>query len=79
MLIIGNHYLNIQFGIVDGRVSVFDINPRFSGSTSVFAQVFNGPDLLIQKYLTGIMPKITPSTRFFESALYHEDWIYNEN
>ena len=72
-------YINIQFGITTGgRVSVFDINPRFSGSTSVFARVLNGPELLVEKYLTGSMPEFTPSTRFFESARYYDDWIYNE-
>jgi carbamoyl-phosphate synthase large subunit len=72
-------YINIQFGITaDGRLSVFDINPRFSGSTSVFARVFNGPELLVEKLLTGSMPKFIPSTRFFESTIYYEDWIYNE-
>lgn len=73
-------YINIQFGITaNGRLSVFDINPRFSGSTSVFARVLNGPELLVEKYLTGFMPKFTPSNRFFESAVYLEDWIYNEH
>ena len=73
-------YINIQFGITaNGKSSVFDINPRFSGSTSVFARVLNGPELLVEKYLTGYMPKFIPSNTFFESAVYSEDWIYNEH
>ncbi len=43
--------LNIQCRLVDGQVKVFEINPRFSGTTSLRAMVgFNEPDLLIRHH-----------------------------
>lgn len=44
--------VNIQCRLVDGVVKVFEINPRFSGTTSLRAMVgYNEPDILIQKHL----------------------------
>jgi carbamoyl-phosphate synthase large subunit len=44
--------LNIQCRLVDGEVKVFEINPRFSGTTSLRAMVgFNEPDLLIRRHV----------------------------
>jgi carbamoyl-phosphate synthase large subunit len=44
--------LNIQCRLVDGKVYVFEINPRFSGTTSLRAMVgFNEPDVLIRKHV----------------------------
>ena len=68
-------YLNIQFGLVDNDLQVFDLNPRFSGSTAVFAQVFNGPDLLIRRALSGSMPDVVLSSRYFESMRYLADFM----
>ena len=46
--------LNIQCRLVDGEVQVFEINPRFSGTTSIRAMVgFNEPDLLLRRHLLG--------------------------
>lgn len=46
--------LNIQCRFVDGQVYVMEINPRFSGTTSLRAMVgFNEPDLLIRKHVLG--------------------------
>ena len=48
--------LNIQCRLVEGKVKVFEINPRFSGTTSLRAMVgYNEPDLLIRKHLLGEM------------------------
>ncbi len=44
--------LNIQLRYIDGRVRPFEINPRFSGTTS--ARAFNGynePEFFIRKYI----------------------------
>jgi carbamoyl-phosphate synthase large subunit len=68
-------YLNIQFGMVGDSINVFDLNPRFSGSTSVFAKVFNGPHLLVQKYFSGIMPEFSCTSHYFESVRYYDDLI----
>lgn len=44
--------LNIQCRLVDGVVKVFEINPRFSGTTSLRALVgFNEPDLLYRRHV----------------------------
>jgi carbamoyl-phosphate synthase large subunit len=54
-LALGAHgALNIQCRLVDGRVHVFEINPRFSGTTSLRAMVgYNEPDVLIRRHLLG--------------------------
>jgi carbamoyl-phosphate synthase large subunit len=46
--------INIQCRLVDGVVKVFEINPRFSGTTSLRAMVgYNEPDILIRRHLFG--------------------------
>ena len=46
--------LNLQCRFVDGNVRIFEINPRFSGTTSLRAMVgMNEPDLLIRRHLLG--------------------------
>jgi carbamoyl-phosphate synthase large subunit len=51
--------VNIQCRFVNGQVYVFEINPRFSGTTSLRAMVgYNEPDVLIRKHLRG--EHITP-------------------
>jgi carbamoyl-phosphate synthase large subunit len=46
--------LNIQCRVVDGEVKVFEINPRFSGTTSIRAMTgYNEPDVLIRRHLLG--------------------------
>jgi len=60
--------LNIQCRLVDGVVKVFEINPRFSGTTSLRAMVgFNEPDLLIRHHLLG--EKIAKNFRFSEKTI----------
>jgi carbamoyl-phosphate synthase large subunit len=44
--------LNIQCRLVNGQVSIFEINPRFSGTTSLRALAgFNEPDILIRRHI----------------------------
>jgi len=46
--------LNIQCRLFDGEIYVFEINPRFSGSTSIRAMVgFNEPDFFVRRYILG--------------------------
>ena len=46
--------LNLQCRFVDGKVRVFEINPRFSGTTSLRAMTgLNEPDLLVRRHLLG--------------------------
>jgi len=46
--------LNIQCRLVHGAVKVFEINPRFSGTTSLRAMVgYNEPDALMRIHLFG--------------------------
>lgn len=45
---------NIQCRFVDGCVKLMEINPRFSGTTSLRAMMgYNEPDTLIRKYVMG--------------------------
>jgi carbamoyl-phosphate synthase large subunit len=44
--------INIQCRLVDGAVKVFEINPRFSGTTSIRAMAgYNEPDVLLRRHL----------------------------
>lgn len=44
--------LNVQCRFVDGKVRVFEINPRFSGTTSLRAMAgLNEPDLLVRRHM----------------------------
>jgi carbamoyl-phosphate synthase large subunit len=46
--------LNLQLRIHDGRIYVFEIHPRFSGTTPIRASAgFNEPDLLLRDALFG--------------------------
>lgn len=46
--------LNLQCRFVGGKVRVFEINPRFSGTTSLRAMTgLNEPDLLLRRHLLG--------------------------
>lgn len=59
--------LNIQCRLVDGKVFVFEINPRFSGTSPMRALAgFNEPELLIKKHI--LNQAITP---FFEFEKGH--------
>jgi carbamoyl-phosphate synthase large subunit len=46
--------INIQCRIHQGKVFIFEINPRFSGTTSLRAMVgYNEPDVLVRTHLLG--------------------------
>lgn len=46
--------INVQCRFVEGRPLIFEINPRFSGTSSIRAMLgFNEPDLLIRKHVLG--------------------------
>ena len=46
--------LNVQCRVMDGEVRVFEINPRFSGTTFLRAMVgYNEPDVLLRRHLLG--------------------------
>lgn len=48
--------INIQCRYMNGKVYIFEINPRFSGTTSLRAMVgYNEPDLLIRKHILNEM------------------------
>lgn len=68
-------YFNVQFGVIDQTYYIFDINPRFSGSTSLFSLIFNGPHLLCQQIKQGTMPSFNHNTSPFSSMRYYEDFV----
>lgn len=46
--------INVQCRLVNGQPMIFEINPRFSGTSSIRAMLgFNEPDLLIRKHVLG--------------------------
>lgn len=52
--------VNIQCRLVNGVVKVFEINPRFSGTTSIRALMgYNEPDVLLRRHVMGqeIIPR----------------------
>lgn len=60
--------LNIQCRLVDGVVKIFEINPRFSGTTSLRAMVgYNEPDVLLRRHLAGL--KIERDFPFEEATI----------
>ena len=61
--------LNIQCRLVAGKVFVFEINPRYSGTTALRAMVgFNEPELMIRKYILG--EDIQPNFPFSRKSNY---------
>ncbi len=73
--------VNIQCRFIDGKVYVFEINPRFSGTTSLRAMVgYNEPDILIRKHLLGedIQPQFNYETGIIMRGL-QETFIRNTN
>lgn len=49
--------LNFQLRFIEGRVRIFEINPRFSGTTSARAYAgLNEPDLFLQSCIFGLRP-----------------------
>ncbi|WDR02343.1 ATP-grasp domain-containing protein [Devosia algicola] len=57
--------INVQCRVADGKVMIFEINPRFSGTSSIRAMLgFNEPDLLIRKHVLGEDISDTPPYRF---------------
>ncbi len=60
--------INIQLRYVDGKCYVFEINPRYSGTSSFRAMVgYNEPDIMIRKYLLG--ESITPHFSYKEGYI----------
>ena len=44
--------INIQCRLYKGKVYVFEINPRYSGTTSIRAMTgYNEPEIMIKKYI----------------------------
>lgn len=61
--------VNIQCRFVDGKVRVFEINPRFSGTTSIRAMLgYNEPDVLIRRHLLG--EDIEPRFAYSEGTVF---------
>ncbi|HPB40238.1 MAG TPA: ATP-grasp domain-containing protein, partial [Flexilinea sp.] len=60
--------INIQLRFVDGKAYVFEINPRYSGTSSFRAMVgYNEPDLMIRKYL--LNEEIEPHFAYKEGTI----------
>lgn len=60
--------VNIQCRLVDGIVYVFEINPRFSGTTSLRAMVgYNEPDILIRWHVLG--EHVEPRFQYCEGVI----------
>jgi carbamoyl-phosphate synthase large subunit len=60
--------LNVQCRLVDGVVHAFEINPRFSGTTSLRAMVgYNEPDVLVRCHLLG--EEIEPQFAYEEGVI----------
>jgi carbamoyl-phosphate synthase large subunit len=51
--------INVQCRLVEGEVVPFEINPRFSGTTSLRALAgYNEPDIIYESEILGITPQI---------------------
>jgi len=77
--------VNLQCRLVNGEPYVFEINPRFSGTTSVRAMAgYNEPDILIRMHILGekIKPRFAYKEGFVVRGLEERfidktDYIYN--
>lgn len=69
--------VNVQCRVVDGAVKVFEINPRFSGTTSLRAMAgYNEPEVLIRREVLG--EEVTPGFSYREGTILRslvEHWI----
>ena len=59
---LGDGYWNVQGMLVSNQLWVFEINPRFSGTTWIVTQFFNGPDLWLRHHLNLETPTEHSST-----------------
>ncbi len=60
--------VNIQCRLVNGEIYVFEINPRFSGTTSLRAMIgYNEPDVLIRHHVLG--EDIEPDFAYAEGTI----------
>ena len=66
-------YLNIQSMNVNGTLSVFELNPRLSGTTSMVSRVFNPVDLYIDEVMLGRSPNFRVDTQEFVAMRYFEE------
>jgi carbamoyl-phosphate synthase large subunit len=63
--------LNIQCRYVNKKIYVFEINPRFSGTTSARALVgYNEPDILLQTHLLG--KKVSQHFTYKKGIVYRD-------
>jgi carbamoyl-phosphate synthase large subunit len=54
---------NFQFSVVDGEVLVFEINPRFSGTSGIrYLYGFNDPELVLEQTCLGL-PLVQPELK----------------
>ena len=69
--------INIQCRVVKGMVKVFEINPRFSGTTSIRAMAgYNEPDVLLRRHVMGEV--IVPDFPYREGDVIRslvETWV----
>jgi carbamoyl-phosphate synthase large subunit len=68
--------VNIQCRLVEGRIFPFEINPRFSGTTSLRAMVgYNEPDVLVRRDVLGeaIEPRFSYRSTVIMRGLKEEE------
>jgi carbamoyl-phosphate synthase large subunit len=71
--------INIQCRVTENGISVFEINPRFSGTESLRALAgFNAPDSLIRKYILGEDIKRLKYKKGFVSRGLHNNFTNYE-
>lgn len=65
-LALGARYaINVQCRVSQGKVMIFEINPRFSGTSSIRAMLgFNEPEFLIRKHILGEQIPDRPTYRY---------------
>ena len=66
-------YLNIQSMCVNGELSVFELNPRLSGTTAIVSRVFNPVELFIREVILGQSPNFNVDTEAFIAMRYLEE------
>jgi carbamoyl-phosphate synthase large subunit len=66
-------YINIQSMRLDAGLSVFEINPRLSGTTAIVSRVFNPVELYIREVILGESASLAINDETFVAMRYLEE------
>jgi carbamoyl-phosphate synthase large subunit len=66
-------YINVQSMKVNGCLSIFEVNPRLSGTTAIVSRVFNPLEMYLREVFLGESPPLATSDEVFVAMRYFEE------